>query len=227
MIGARENEVKIVAISDTHTFENQIAIPDGDVLIHAGDATITGTPAEIAAFGKWLDAQPHKHKIFIAGNHDWLFERNPEQARYLTQFDRVHYLQDSAIDIEGIRFYGSPWQPRFGDWAFNVNRGRAISVKWNLIGPCDVLITHGPPWGVLDTVLPGSKHLGCEQLGEAVGRVRPRVHIFGHIHGGYGEYVAAGTRFINASICDEAYQTTNAPIVFELEREARVFEAVA
>ncbi|HEX7333425.1 MAG TPA: metallophosphatase domain-containing protein [Pyrinomonadaceae bacterium] len=219
--------MKIVCISDTHTFESQITVPDGDVLIHAGDATITGTPQEVAAFGKWLDSQPHKHKIFIAGNHDWLFERNPEQARYLIQFAGVHYLQDSSVEIDGIRFYGSPWQPRFGDWAFNVNRGRAIRQKWDLIEPCDVLITHGPPWGVLDTVLPNSKHLGCEELGEAVGRVRPRVHVYGHIHGGAGQYIAGGTRFINASICNEAYQITNAPIVFEVEPEVLNFEAVA
>src|SRR5688500_16441231 len=105
--------MRIVAVSDTHTFEDEIAIPDGDVLIHAGDATINGKPQEIAAFGKWLDSQPHRYKIVVAGNHDWLFERNPYQARYLIQFTGVHYLQDSLVELHGVRFYGSPWQPRF------------------------------------------------------------------------------------------------------------------
>lgn len=212
--------MRIVVISDTHTFEDRIFVPDGDVLIHAGDATITGTPEEVLRFGLWFERQPHKYKIFIAGNHDWLFQTNSEQARYLIQFEGVHYLQDSGIPIEGVRFYGSPWQPRFGDWAFNLDRGEDIKRKWDLISSCDVLITHGPPWGVLDTVLPNSQHLGCEDLREAVRRVRPKVHVFGHIHGGYGEYVANGTRFINASICDEAYRTSNAPIVFDLDADA-------
>jgi Icc-related predicted phosphoesterase len=207
--------MRIVAISDTHTFEHQIVVPDGDVLIHSVDSTITGTPEEVMAFGLWLDSQPHKHKIFVAGNHDWLFERDPEQARYLIQFDGVHYLQDSSIEIDGIKFYGSPWQPRFGDWAFNVDRGEAIKQKWDQIPKCDVLITHGPPWGALDYVQIGQEHLGCEELLKAVGRVRPKLHIFGHIHGGYGKATISGIQFVNASICDEAYRSSNAPIVID------------
>lgn len=209
--------MRIVCISDTHTFESEIVIPDGDVLIHAGDATITGTPFEVSQFALWLKRQPHKYKIFIAGNHDWLFEKDRQAAQSAIESAGAIYLQDKLVTLDGVRFYGSPWQPRFGDWAFNVNRGRAIRQKWDLIEPCDVLITHGPPWGVLDTVLPNSKHLGCEELGEAVGRIRPGTHVFGHIHGGYGEYVARnGTRFINASICNESYQPVNAPMVFEI-----------
>ena len=208
--------MRIVAISDTHTFEDRISVPNGDVLIHAGDATITGTVEEVSAFGVWLESQPHKHKIVIAGNHDWLFERDPVRARLLIE-PWANYLQDSMVEVDGIRFYGSPWQPRFQDWAFNVNRGRAISRYWSLIPKCDVLITHGPPWGVLDQVMEGRPHLGCEELGEAVGRVRPRFHVFGHIHGGYGQRRAPnGIHFINASICDEAYNPINAPIVFDL-----------
>lgn len=209
--------MRVVAISDTHTFEHQISVPDGDVLIHAGDATITGTADEVAAFGRWLDAQPHRYKVVVAGNHDWLFERNREQAEYLIKFPGVVYLQDDLVEINGVRFYGSPWQPRFHDWAFNVNRGRAIAWKWRLIQKCDVLVTHGPPWGVLDSVKNGAPHLGCEELGEAVGRIKPRFHVFGHIHGGYGERRAPnGIHFINASICDEAYNPINAPIMFDV-----------
>lgn len=208
--------MRIVVISDTHTFEDRITVPDGDVLIHAGDATIEGTPAEVVAFGKWFDAQPHRHKIFVAGNHDWLFQKNPIQAHYLIQFDGVYYLQDSGITIDGIRFYGSPWQPRFCDWAFNLDRGEAIKQKWDLIPQCNVLITHGPPWGILDCVMIGREHLGCEELLKAVGRVRPKVHVFGHIHGGYGERKVNGIRFINASICDEGYNAVNRPIVIDL-----------
>lgn len=208
--------MRLVCVSDTHTFADHVTVPDGDVLIHAGDGTIDGSPAEIAAFGKWLDSQPHKYKVFIAGNHDWLFERNRQRAEYLTSWPNVIYLQDALTEIDGIRFYGAPWQPRFCDWAFNLDRGEAIKRKWDLIQPCDVLITHGPPWGVLDYVQLGSEHIGCEELLKAVGRVRPRVHVFGHIHGGYGEATIEGIHFVNASICDEAYRTTNKPIVIDL-----------
>ena len=208
--------MKVVCISDTHTFENEIEVPDGDVLIHAGDATIEGSPEEVAAFGWWLDAQPHKHKIVIAGNHDWLFERVPEQARYLINFPGVHYLQDSGVEINGVRFYGSPWQPRFHDWAFNVDRGAAIKQKWDRIPKCDVLITHGPPYSILDYTKWGEPRLGCEELLRAVTRVGPRLHVFGHIHGGYGEFALRDVHFINASICNEAYQPVNKPIVFEI-----------
>lgn len=220
--------MKIVAISDTHTFEDRITIPDGDMLIHAGDFTISGTFEEVKQFALWLEKQPHKHKIVVAGNHDWLFQKDPHLARSLIHgIGHAYYLQDGHVEIEGIRFYGSPWQPRFGDWAFNLDRGEQIRRKWDLIKPCDVLITHGPPWGIQDYILPNSQHLGCEDLRDAVKRVKPKVHIFGHIHGGYGEYFSGRTRFVNASICDEAYQTSNAPIVFDLEQEALNFEAVA
>jgi len=209
--------VRVVAISDTHTFEDRIAVPDGDVLIHAGDATISGDYFEVATFAEWFQSQPHRHKIFVAGNHDWLFDfsRSPELAEPLIT-DFGHYLKDSMVEIEGVKFYGSPWQPRFCDWAFNMDRGAAIRRYWDRIPPCDVLITHGPPWGILDYVKLGEPHLGCEELLKAVGRTKPRFHVFGHIHGGYGEWQLNGTRFINASICDESYSPVNHPIVFEI-----------
>lgn len=210
--------MKIVCISDTHTFEYDIAVPDGDVLIHAGDATINGEPWEVSRFALWLKRQPHKHKIFVAGNHDWLFEKDPQAARAAIESVGTHYLQDESIMLDGLRFYGSPWQPRFCDWAFNLDRGDAIKQKWDCIPKCDVLITHGPPWGVLDYAKLCEPHLGCEELIKAVGRARPRVHVFGHVHGGYGEAHIQGIHFINASICDEAYRPVNKPIVFNLEK---------
>lgn len=216
--------LKIVAISDTHTFENAIAVPDGDVLIHAGDATIEGSYREVSRFADWLHAQPHRHKIFVAGNHDWLFEREPEIARSLL-VGVAYYLQDELIEIEGVKFYGSPWQPEFCNWAFNLPRGEALAAKWAMIpNDVDVLITHGPPWGILDYVKLGSEHLGCNDLLRAVARVQPRVHVFGHIHGGYARFRPRGL-FINASICNEAYQPINAPQVFTIEARSDVLSA--
>lgn len=207
--------MKVVVISDTHTFERGLTVPKGDVLIHAGDATIVGSVEEVAQFAAWFESQPHKHKIFVAGNHDWLFEKAPQLARpFIRSFG--YYLQDNLIEIDGVTFYGSPWQPRFHDWAFNLDRGEAIRQKWDRIPKCDVLITHGPPWGVLDYAKLGGDHLGCEELIKAVARIQPQVHIFGHIHGGYGEATINGIKFINASICGEAYRPVRAPIVFEV-----------
>jgi Icc-related predicted phosphoesterase len=181
---------------------------------------------EIAAAGMWLRKQPHKHKVFVAGNHDWMFQRNRTMALQLLNNGiigdgngKISYLEDSGVTIEGLHIYGSPWQPTFFDWAFNLDRGAAIKHKWNLIPEgLDVLITHGPPLGIHDQSFPhlGSEHLGCEDLMAAVERAKPKMHVFGHIHGGYGKTQYENTLFINAAICNESYKPVNAPIVVEL-----------
>ena len=209
---------KLVCLSDTHNCHEQIIVPDGDILIHAGDATIRGTIDEIVLFNDWFKSLPHRHKIFVAGNHDWLFETSNRLARNLLD-SSIHYLQDSAVEIEGIKFYGSPWQPRFFDWAFNLNRGAELAEKWKLISDdTDVLITHGPPFGILDEVPRqySIENTGCEELRKRVEIVRPKVHVFGHIHCGYGTAENFGVRFVNAANCDESYEPTNRAIVIDL-----------
>ena len=209
---------KIVCLSDTHNRHEQINVPDGDILIHACDATIRGTVDEIVLFNEWFTALPHRHKIFVAGNHDWLFETNNRFARTLLD-SSIHYLQDSSIEIENLKIYGSPWQPRFFDWAFNLTRGTELAEKWKLI-PADsnILITHGPPFGILDEVLNqySFENAGCEELRQRVEQIRPRLHIFGHIHCGYGTAKKFGVDFVNASNCDESYAPVNPPIVINL-----------
>jgi predicted phosphodiesterase len=211
--------VKIVAISDTHGFHDRVAVPDGDVLIHCGDSTIYGNYAEVATFLTWFSSQPHRHKLFIAGNHDWLFAKSIGVA--LSRIPpNVTYLQDNAATIDGVKFWGSPWQPEFCGWAFNLPRGRALADKWATIpDDVDVLITHGPPAGILDTIRPAGLPLGCGDLRERVANMpRLKLHAFGHIHGGYGvRQIAAG--FVNASVCDEAYNPVNAPVVVDLAVE--------
>jgi predicted phosphohydrolase len=207
--------VRIVAISDTHSRHQQLRVPDGDILVHAGDATMAGKPAEIAAVNEWLGTLPHPVKLVCAGNHDLLFERNPPLARSL--LTNATYLQDEPIEVMGLRFYFSPWQPRFFDWAFNLNRGPAIRAKWDLIPHLlDVLVTHGPPMGLLDRNDRG-ECCGCEELRAAVERVRPRVHIFGHIHESYGVQDYDGIRYVNACTCDERYRPVNPPVVIDLD----------
>jgi len=209
---------KIVCLSDTHNCNEQIIVPDGDILIHAGDATIRGTIDEIVMFNEWFRNLPHKHKIFVAGNHDWLFETNNRYARKLLD-SSIHYLQDSSVKVGNLKIYGSPWQPRFFDWAFNLMRGAELADKWKLIDDdTDVLITHGPPFGILDEVprTDWIENTGCEELRKRVEIIRPKLHIFGHIHCGYGTTEQFGVQFVNASNCDESYEPTNAPMVIDL-----------
>ncbi len=210
--------MKIVCLSDTHNRHELIAVPDGDVLIHAGDATERGTIEEIVRFNRWFAGFPHWHKIFVAGNHDWLFETNNDFARNLLDAS-IHYLQDSFVEIENLKIYGAPWQPRFFDWAFNLNRGAELAEKWRLIpNNVDVLITHGPPFGILDEVARGIlvENTGCEDLKKRVVEIRPKLHVFGHIHCGYGRIEKFGVQFINAANCNESYEPTNAPVIVDV-----------
>jgi len=204
--------MRIVCISDTHGMIGMLDMPRGDVLIHAGDLSSRGRLNEEL---QKLAAFPHKHKLVIAGNHDWCFERDIADVVIP---DGVTYLCDEETIIDGVKFYGSPWQPEFGRWAFNLPRGPALADKWAQIPEdTDVLITHGPPEGILDEVLyPAGEHVGCADLLERVRIVRPKLHVFGHIHESYGVDFGEDTTFINASICTRKYFPENPPIVFTL-----------
>ena len=211
--------MRLVILSDTHGFHRAIpAVPDGDVLIHAGDLTRRGSLDELPEFFEWLDAHPHPVKLVIAGNHDWAFERQSARAESMVP-PGVTYLRDSGITVDGVKFWGSPWQPWFLDWAFNLQRGAEIAAKWALIpDDVDVLITHGPPHGILDVVdRPPGKHVGCEALRERIATLpKLRLHAFGHVHEGYGTFEEDGHRFANASICNLEYAPVNAPLVVDL-----------
>jgi Icc-related predicted phosphoesterase len=211
--------VRLVLISDTHCRETFIDVPSGDILIHAGDFTINGTREEFQNVAAWLKSLPHQRKIFIAGNHDWMLSKSRAEAERLLCDRTTHYLENSGIMIDGVTFWGSPITPESENLAFMVARGTPIKKFWDLIPRgVDVLITHGPPMMVLDQVAPRihSEHLGCEELLIAVQRIRPKVHVFGHIHGGYGSVSDGKTRFFNASLVDEAYRPVNQPFVVDI-----------
>lgn len=159
--------------------------------------------------------QPAKEVVFTAGNHDFAFER--AYAKEKLDLCRLRYLQDEAIEIDGKKFYGSPWQPAFCGWAFNVERGQAIKKYWDLIPEgIDVLITHGPPMGLLDQSSRGRENLGCEELAKRIDIVKPKVHVFGHIHGGRGHRNYRGMDFYNASVVNEAYNVVHEPYVITI-----------
>jgi Icc-related predicted phosphoesterase len=212
-MGSTAGTLRFVLISDTHGQHRELHLPPGDVLVHAGDLTAHGELSDLEALDAWLAEQPHPHKVVIAGNHDFCLERQGEQAR--ARLRSAVYLEDQAATVAGVRFYGSPWQPWFYDWAFNLRRGEALREKWALIPPdTEVLVTHGPPAGVLDRTSRGEL-VGCDDLADAVARVRPALHVFGHIHEGYGQKRLEGTTFVNASICDHSLQPTRAPVVLD------------
>jgi hypothetical protein len=153
----------------------------------------------------------------IAGNHDWLFQKN--RAAVEPMLTNAIYLENSGVEIDGFKFWGSPQQPEFCDWAFNVPRGAAIKRFWDMIpNDIDVLITHGPPLGIRDWIRPHDGHLGCEDLLNAVRRVQPQLHVFGHIHGGSGTAGNGVTQYVNASFLTEAYRPWFKPLtVIDLE----------
>lgn len=208
--------MRLVCVSDTHGLHSQVPVPPGDVLVHAGDLSSHGTVAQVQAFLDWFGSVgTFAHRVLIAGNHDFLFERAPALAASMIP-DSVTYLNDSAATLGGLRFWGSPVTPTFRDWAFN-RAPEQLARHWALVPPdTDVLVTHGPPRGILDMVGPGQVSVGCPLLAAAVARIRPRLHVFGHIHEGQGQRHSGGTRFVNAAICDARYQPVHAPISVDL-----------
>ena len=222
--------MKIVAISDTHTLHNKVNMPEGDMLICAGDFTDQGSITDVAKFASWLAWLPYKYKIVIAGNHDFIFEREGYSYRHtsssadmtdiainLLTEKGVIYLQDQACVIEDIKIYGSPWQPRFFDWAFNADRGEELQRIWaNIPEKTDILITHGPPAGILDVNVYG-KGGGCQDLMNRIKVVKPKIHIFGHFHLKNGIVEQDGTKFVNATICNEKYKPVHKPVVIDYE----------
>lgn len=216
--------MRVVCISDTHRYhekpweDRKIQIPNGDLLIHAGDGTYEGRIAETQTFLTWLSSLPHPNKVLISGNHDWIFEKAPELARSMMP-KGITYLQDDMKEITGLKIYGSPWTPYFLGWAFNLERGHRIREKWNKIPRgIDILVTHGPPAGILDLTYEG-EHAGCEDLKDIVFRVKPKLHVFGHIHMNGGQIVKMGVppiTFVNAALLGEDYKATHQPIVVDL-----------
>ncbi len=200
--------MRIVFISDTHTLHDAVEVPEGDVLVHAGDFSSRGLTHEVTAFAEWFRRHGHPHKIVVAGNHDFLCEREPEKAREI--LGDVTYLDTEGVVVEGLKVWGSPWQPWFHDWAFNLPRGEELAEHWALApSGVDMLVTHSPPMGCLDRTVRG-EHVGCADLEAALLRIQPRVHVFGHIHEAAGTVVRHDESLaINASNCDVRYRPVN------------------
>jgi predicted phosphohydrolase len=227
--------VKITVFSDGHNKYKQITddLIDGDLILFAGDSCSMGYQHEVREFCKWYSKIPnYDHKVFISGNHDWLFMDEPEKAKEIIGFyGNIVYLEDDLYCMgdpwdnynDMVKIWGSPWQPRFLNWAFNLDRGsKELKEKWDEIPPdTDILITHGPPQDILDMSGPpfNERGLGCNLLRDRILEVKPKIHVFGHVHGGYGYKFDGNTHYFNASILNEKYEQVNKPISFEWNRK--------
>jgi Icc-related predicted phosphoesterase len=227
--------MKITFISDTHNKHKEItsSLPGGDLIVHGGDISSMGYKHEIQEFLKWFNGlDNYTHKIFIAGNHDWGFQTNPEMCKELLEFyDKVTYLEDNMKVIgddyqTAVKVWGSPWQPEFYNWAYNLPRkGEELKNKWELIpSDIDILITHGPAFGKVDKVISEYENLGCELLAERIQTSKPKIHVCGHIHSGYGYVFDGQTHYINASVLDERYYFTQKPLSVEWNKETNEIE---
>ena len=206
--------MKIVFISDTHGQHEKLTLPEGDMIIHAGDVSKRGGMAEMESFLDWYESLPFTYKVFTVGNHDFLAENAPAMFKKLIP-DNCVYLENSDVVIEGIRIWGSPITPWFYDWAFNRQRGADIAKYWATIPEgTDIIVTHGPAYDILDRTTRGDL-TGCEDLRAKIESIKPKYHVFGHIHEAYGMKQVGDTTFINASVLDEQYRLTNAPIVLD------------
>lgn len=216
---------KLTFICDTHTKHDKLNgfLPGGDMLICGGDITNRGFLTEIENFLKWFDKiDNYDHKIFIAGNHDFGFQDQPNETKgLLLDYKTVNYLQDELLLVgndydnyeDMVKVWGTPWQPEFHNWAFNLPRGEALKEKWDMIPMnTDILITHGPPHGKLDYVRYPNQNVGCEELIKRINVVKPKINIFGHIHEGYGYVFDGDTHYINAAVLNGRYEFQNKPV---------------
>lgn len=219
--------MNLTILSDTHGMHRALKpLKGGDVLVHCGDSLSHGLFHELEDFLDWFRQQKYAFKVFVAGNHDRVFEASSSVAKGACEARGVWYLQDEAITLEGVKFYGSPWTPQFFNWSFMLERHELAAVWAKVPEDTDVLITHGPPYGHGD-LAPGNRHVGCFALLERVFQVNPKIHCFGHIHSGHGvtksdhvvrhvvQHVGRDghvrTAFVNASVCDEMYRPVQAP----------------
>lgn len=208
--------MRIVAVADTHTFQDDLGtLPEGDVLIHAGDMLRAGTLEELGPVAEWLNAQPHRHKIIVPGNHDVCFQTEPEAAR--AKVDAT-VLVDEGVELEGVHFWGSPWQPQHPEWGYHLPSDR-IGEAWAKVpAGIDVLITHTPPRGIGDRVGSDTR-VGCRALTEAIARIGARLHLFGHVHqeGGVWKHGAGWLANVTVWECERppTVVTLGDPIVWD------------
>jgi predicted phosphohydrolase len=206
----------IVCISDTHELHRELDVPNGDILIHAGDFTMFSKSAvAILDFNEWLGDLPHRWKILIPGNHEFFLEADLSRRSLISN---ATVLINDDIEVAGLKIWGSPLTPLYGG-AFGLSspadRARLYA---EIPDDVDILVTHGPPYGILDRSPGTLHHVGSPQLLEAVTRLKPRLHVFGHVHGAHGLVSIDDTLFVNAALLGPGGDLSASPIVLRMPR---------
>ena len=219
--------MKAVVLSDNHT-NYDFETPEGDILIHCGDFTFHGNPKEMEKFKNYLKEQPHEHKLFVWGNHELIEKDEPYWRQYLEYESGAKCIHNKEFEIDGLKFFGSSVTPVFGRWAFMKDDDGRKRHWENAPDNVDVVISHGPPFGLLDTVKgleiePGKpEHLGCIHLRKYVEKVQPKLVAHGHIHDSYGQMTLKtwdsndDIICVNASLLNEQYEMVNKPVIVEI-----------
>lgn len=208
--------MRIVCISDTHALERELTVPSGDLLIHAGDFGFFeyGTRA-IESFNEWLGTLPHPYKVVTAGNHEFSLAADPSLRKLIA--NATVLLNEAAI-VGPAKIWASPITLH-PDAAFGQHDPSERARVYSLIPPdTDIVVSHGPPFAILDRAPGDPEPSGDPELREAIVRVKPLLHIFGHAHAGYGVLQTKHTTFINASLFGPDGGLTNRPIVLEISR---------
>lgn len=199
--------MEILHLSDTHNKHRQLGnMPAADIIIHSGDVSFAGTTKEVDDFIDWFGSLSYQYKIFIAGNHDYALEG--KAAERIQQYlpENCFYLCDNGVKINGIQFWGIPFFFSPEDTRLDLRSTELIPDN------TDILISHRPPYGILDES--NNRKYGCNGLLEAVSRISPTYHLFGHIHDAYGIEKQNHTTFVNAAVVDPTYKLVNNPILF-------------
>jgi Icc-related predicted phosphoesterase len=210
--------MKITAISDTHGNHSQVEIPEGDIIVHCGDFAGKSNLDEVVDFCDWFTGLNFRHRILVAGNHDRYVKKRETEFLKIAADRNIIYLENRSVRIQNYNFYGSPYSKKFAPGsAFLYTDEPEARKLWNLIPKeTDILITHGPPLGYGDYSTEEKKHAGCPFLLEKVKEIKPLLHIFGHIHTGFGIEIDGDTLFANASLADETWNIVNKPLVISL-----------
>jgi Icc-related predicted phosphoesterase len=208
--------LRLVLLNDTHQLHREVDVPDGDILIHAGDFTMFSESMEaVADFNDWLGELRHRFKVIVPGNHEFFLEADPSDRSLLSN---ATVLINEGIKIEGLRLWGTPVTPMYGG-AFGLSRAKDRKKLYAQIPlDTDVLISHGPPFGILDADPVSGLHQGCHELLDVVIELRPKLHVFGHIHTASGVFQTEQTTFVNAARLGLDQDPDEGPFVFEMTR---------
>jgi Icc-related predicted phosphoesterase len=214
----RADVVRIVLVGDTHGQHRTLHVPSGDFLLHAGDFTLLNrSREEVRDFNQCLSDLPHRRKVVVPGNHDFKFA----DPKWRNLISGAILLLNEGVELDGIRIWGSPLTPSNFESFGATSEADCARIFSQIPDGTDLVITHGPPFGILDVAERGNGNHGCAHLLAAIRRVRPALHVFGHIHQSYGMASANGTVFVNAAPAGPGYRVIRQPIVIEYDRLTR------